>query len=68
MLIYWINIKFQFRKHLIEFTSLDIKYIDRQLIIKLIKLLEFFDVKVYKNNNQEINKSNNLKNKKIIIV
>jgi len=68
MLIYWINIKFQFRKHLIEFTSLDIKYIDRQLIIKLIKLLEFFDIKVYKNNNQEINKSNNLKNKKIIIV
>jgi len=44
-LIYWIDVAFQYCEHFIEFTSLDIKYIDRQLILELIKILKFFKIK-----------------------
>ncbi len=45
MLIYWVNVKFQFREHLIEFTSLDIEHIDHQLMMKLMKILKNYIIK-----------------------
>ncbi len=45
MLIYWINIAFQFREHLIKFTFLNIEYIGRQLMLELMKILKFFKIK-----------------------
>ncbi len=45
VLIYWINIKFQFREHLIEFTSFNIEYINRQLMMKLMKILKNYAIK-----------------------
>jgi len=45
VLIYWIDIEFQFREHLIEFTSLDIEHIDRQLMIELMKILKNYAIK-----------------------
>jgi len=44
-LIYWINIKFQFREHLIKFTSLNIEHIDCQLMMKLMKILKNYIIK-----------------------
>ncbi len=45
MLIYWVNVEFQFREHLIEFTFLDIEHIDRQLMMKLMKILKNYAIK-----------------------
>ncbi len=45
VLIYWVDIKFQFREHLIEFTSLDIEHIDCQLMMKLMKILKNYAIK-----------------------
>ncbi len=45
VLIYWVNVKFQFREHLIEFTSLDIEHIDCQLMMKLMKILKNYVIK-----------------------
>jgi len=45
VLIYWIDVEFQFHEHLIEFTSLDIEHIKRQLMMKLIKILKNYAIK-----------------------
>jgi len=45
VLIYWINVKFQFHEHLIEFTSLDIEHIEHQLMMKLMKILKNYIIK-----------------------
>ncbi len=45
VLIYWIDVEFQFREHLIEFTSFDIEHIDRQLMMKLMKILKNYAIK-----------------------
>ncbi len=45
VLIYWIDIEFQFHEHFIEFTSLDIEHIDYQLMIKLMKILKNYAIK-----------------------
>ncbi len=45
VLIYWIDIEFQFREHLIEFTSLNIEHIDHQLMIELMKILKNYTIK-----------------------
>ncbi len=45
VLIYWVDVKFQFREHLIEFTSLDIEHIECQLMMKLMKILKNYAIK-----------------------
>ena len=45
VLIYWVDVKFQFREHFIEFTPLDIEHIDRQLMMKLMKILKNYAIK-----------------------
>ncbi len=45
VLIYWVNVKFQFYEHFIEFTSLNIEHIDCQLIMKLMKILKNYVIK-----------------------
>ncbi len=45
VLIYWINIKFQFHEHFIEFTSFNIEHIERQLMMKLMKILKNYAIK-----------------------
>ncbi len=45
VLIYWVDVKFQFHEHFIEFTSLDIKYTERQLMMKLMKILKNYAIK-----------------------
>ncbi len=45
VLIYWVNVKFQFREHFIEFTSLDIEHTERQLMMKLMKILKNYAIK-----------------------
>ncbi len=45
VLIYWIDVEFQFYEHLIEFTSLDIEHIDCQLMMKLMKILKNYAIK-----------------------
>ena len=45
MLIYWVDVKFQFREHFIEFTSFNIEHIERQLIMKLMKILKNYVIK-----------------------
>ncbi len=45
VLIYWVNVKFQFYEHLIEFTSLNIEHINCQLIMKLMKILKNYAIK-----------------------
>ncbi len=45
MLIYWIDVKFQFREHFIEFTFFNIEYIERQLMMKLMKILKNYAIK-----------------------
>ncbi len=45
VLIYWINVKFQFRKHFIKFTSFNIEHIDHQLMMKLMKILKNYAIK-----------------------
>ena len=45
VLIYWINVEFQCREHLIEFTSFNIEHIERQLIMKLMKILKNYVIK-----------------------
>ncbi len=45
VLIYWVDVKFQFREHLIEFTSLDIEHTERQLMMKLMKILKNYAIK-----------------------
>ncbi len=45
MLIYWIDVKFQFREHFIEFTSFDIEHTERQLMMKLMKIVKNYAIK-----------------------
>ncbi len=45
VLIYWVDVKFQFHEHFIEFTSLDIEYTERQLMMKLMKILKNYAIK-----------------------
>ncbi len=45
VLIYWVDVEFQFREHLIEFTSFNIEHIDRQLMMKLMKILKNYAIK-----------------------
>ncbi len=45
VLIYWVNVKFQFHEYFIEFISLDIEHIDHQLMMKLIKILKNYTIK-----------------------
>ncbi len=45
VLIYWIDVKFQFREHFIEFTSFNIEHIDHQLMMKLMKILKNYAIK-----------------------
>ena len=45
VLIYWVNVKFQFHEHFIKFTSFNIKHIKRQLMIKLMKILKNYAIK-----------------------
>ncbi len=45
VLIYWVNVKFQFREHFIKFTSFNIKHIDHQLMMKLMKILKNYVIK-----------------------
>ncbi len=45
VLIYWINVEFQFREHFIEFTSFNIEHIDHQLMMKLMKILKNYAIK-----------------------
>ncbi len=45
VLIYWVDVKFQFREHLIEFMSFNIEHIDRQLMMKLMKILKNYAIK-----------------------
>ncbi len=42
VLIYWIDVKFQFHEHFIEFTSFNI---DHQLMMKLMKILKNYVIK-----------------------
>jgi len=45
MLIYWVDVEFQFREHFIKFTSFNIEHIDHQLMMKLIKILKNYAIK-----------------------
>jgi len=45
VLIYWVDVKFQFCEHFIEFMSLDIEHIKRQLMMKLMKILKNYAIK-----------------------
>ncbi len=45
VLIYWIDIKFQFHEHFIKFMFLDIEHINHQLMIKLMKILKNYAIK-----------------------
>ncbi len=45
VLIYWVDVKFQFHEHFIEFTSFNIEHIDHQLIMKLMKILKNYAIK-----------------------
>ncbi len=45
VLIYWINVEFQFYKHFIEFTPFNIEHIDHQLMMKLMKILKNYVIK-----------------------
>ncbi len=45
VLIYWIDVEFQFREHLIEFTSFNIEHINHQLMMKLMKILKNYAIK-----------------------
>jgi len=45
VLIYWMNAAFQYREHLIEFTSLEVEHIDCHLMQELFKILNIYDIK-----------------------
>ena len=45
VLIYWVDVEFQFREHFIKFTSFDIEHIDCQLMMKLMKILKNYAIK-----------------------
>jgi len=45
MLIYWIDVEFQFHEHFIEFMFLNIEHIDHQLTMKLMKILKNYVIK-----------------------
>ncbi len=45
VLIYWIDVKFQFYEHFIKFTSFDIEHINHQLMMKLMKILKNYAIK-----------------------
>jgi len=45
VLIYWMNATFQYREHLIEFTSLQVEHTDRHLMQELFKILNTYDIK-----------------------
>ena len=45
MLVYWVDIQFQFREHLLGFVPLELEYTGRELASELFKLLDFFGIK-----------------------
>ena len=45
VLIYWIDVEFQFYEHFIEFTSFNIEHINCQLMMKLMKILKNYAIK-----------------------
>ena len=45
ILIYWINNNFQHREHFIEFTSINIQHIEIHLMIELMKILNFYEIR-----------------------
>ncbi len=45
VLIYWIDVEFQFLEHFIEFTSFNIEHIKHQLMMKLMKILKNYTIK-----------------------
>ncbi len=45
VLIYWIDVEFQFHEHFIEFTSFNIEHIECQLMMKLMKILKNYAIK-----------------------
>ncbi len=45
VLIYWMNATFQYREHLIEFTSLQVEHTDCHLMQELFKILNTYDIK-----------------------
>ncbi len=45
VLIYWMNVTFQYHEHLIEFTSLQVEHTDCHLMQKLFKILNTYNIK-----------------------
>ncbi len=45
VLIYWMNVTFQYCEHFIEFTSLQVKHTDHHLMQKLFKILNTYNIK-----------------------
>ncbi len=45
VLIYWMNVTFQYREHFIEFTSLQVEHTDHHLMQKLFKILNTYNIK-----------------------
>ncbi len=45
VLIYWINVTFQYHEHFIEFTSLQVEHTDCHLMQELFKILNTYNIK-----------------------
>ncbi len=45
VLIYWMNVTFQYHKHFIEFTSLQVEHTDHHLMQELFKILNTYNIK-----------------------
>ena len=45
VLVYWVDIQFQFREHLLGFVPLELEHTGRELASELFKLLDFFGIK-----------------------
>ncbi len=45
VLIYWMNVTFQYHEHFIEFTSFQVKHTDHHLMQKLFKILNTYNIK-----------------------
>ena len=43
--VYWINDNFQYREHFIEFTSMNIQHIEMHLMIELMRILNFYEIR-----------------------
>ena len=45
VLMYWVDVIFQHREHLIDFTSLQLEHTDRHLMQELFKILNTYNIK-----------------------